>query len=519
MSEPAAEPDRPYDQASMIERLSRSDAWGGADVERVDTHISALFLVGERVYKLKRAVKLPFVDFSTVAMRRAACDAEIAVNRRTAPDLYLGVRPVTADGRVGGAGEAVDWVVEMRRFDGDNLFDKLAAEGRLGDDLLEATVITIARFHAAAERRPDLWHPDHVRAVIDGIEQSYPSDPPAPVSGDAAALAVRRIRALAAQQAERIDARRAAGFVRDVHGDPHLRNIVLWRGAPTLFDAVEFDERIRCCDCVYDIAFLLMDMLHRDMPGAANRALNVYFRETGDIDGLALLPLFLGMRAAIRGHIAISAAQYATDPGPGLHDARAYIELAAQCMEEVAPVVVAIGGLSGTGKSTIARAVAPGFRGAAGALILRSDEIRKELAGVAPTDRLGSDYYTREWSEQVYAALAERCRRAVAAGWPVIADAVYGDAAHRTALCRVAAAAGVPFAGLWLEAPRDVAIERIDRRRNDASDADIQVAAAQSASPPSEPGWRTIAAGGTVARTVELARDALSGLVADRSGS
>jgi hypothetical protein len=408
----------------------------------------------------------------------------------------------------------------MRRFDGNDLFDKLAEAGRLDEDVLEATAVAIARFHEAAVRRPDLGGAERVAAVIDGIEGSYPDVPPAPVSGDDVADVLRRIRELAEQWSGLIDARRDGGFVRDVHGDLHLRNIVLWRGAPTLFDALEFDERLRCSDCAYDIAFLLMDLMHRDMGAAANFTLNVYFRETDDLEALALLPLFIGMRAAIRGHVAISTARHSKRPPAELAEAQAYVELARRTTAPAQPAVVAVGGLSGTGKSTVARGLAPGFAPGPGALVLRSDEIRKQLAGVRPADRLGKSFYTAAWSDKIYATMVERCRRALAAGWPVVADAVYGDPAHRVALAQVAAAAGAPFTGLWLEAPRAIALERVGKRRNDASDADVDVAAAQSAARPSETGWRVVDAGGTVSETIARARAAVGGPLdgTDRAG-
>lgn len=427
--------------------------------------------------------------------------------------MYLGVRPVTEDGRVDGSGRTVDWVVEMRRFDGGNLFDRLAEEGRLDDRLIDETAAAIVRFHGQASPRRDMWAPEHVERLIDGVEQSYPAQPPPPVDGHRVAALVSGLRALSVQHAELIQKRRAEGFVRDVHGDLHLRNIVLWRGRPTLFDAIEFDERIRCCDCLYDFAFLLMDLLHRDMAPAANRALNGYLEASGDIDGLALMPFFLALRASIRGHVAIASAENADDPGPGHTEAADYVALATRCLDGPTAGLVAVAGLSGTGKSTVARGLAPEFGPGPGALILRSDVIRKELAGVPPTERLDADFYTKSWSERVYRTIADRATAALAAGWPVIADAMYGDPAHREALAAVAHRAGVPFAGLWLEAPREIAIQRVARRRNDASDADAGVAAAQSAPPPRETGWQTVAAGGTIARTIGGAHVAL-----DRAG-
>ncbi|MEM9684990.1 MAG: AAA family ATPase, partial [Pseudomonadota bacterium] len=474
------------------------------------------FLVDGRVYKLKRAIELAFLDFRTLSARRAACRAEIAINRRTAPDLYLGVRALSADGRLvdsrsdgDGDGAAVDCLVEMRRFDGDDLFDKMAEEGRLTDDLLEKTATSIAGFHASARPRPDMWRPGRMRALIDQIDASFPADPPSEVGRETIAGVIDRIRQLADEHAPLIERRRAGGFVREVHGDLHLRNIVLWRGAPTLFDAIEFDEEIRCGDCLYDIAFLLMDLGFRGLAGAANRTHNVYVRESGDIDGLALMPLFIGLRAAIRSHVEISTAAHLAMPGEGFASASAYLNLAQRVMANPAPSVIAIGGLSGTGKSTVARAIAPDIGPLPGALILRSDEIRKELAGVASTERLSPDFYTADWSAKVYAELIDRSRRGVEAGQNVIADAVFGDPGHRAAIARVAKDCGVGFSGIWLEAPRDVAVRRVSFRRDDASDADARVAASQSAAPPKDTAWQTVASGGALATTADLVRRGL----------
>jgi predicted kinase len=286
--------------------------------------------------------------------------------------------------------------------------------------------------------------------------------------------------------------------VRQCHGDLHLRNIVLLDGVPTLFDAIEFNDEIACADVWYDLAFLLMDLWRRQLPRHANAVFNGYAAETGDLEGLALLPLFLSCRAAVRAKTSATAARLQADAARSReleNTAREYLAMAIDLLQPEPPRLIAIGGLSGSGKSTVALALAPSVGAAPGALVLRSDEIRKTLCGAATLDRLGPAGYTPEMSQKVYGALADRAAMALRAGRTVIVDAVFARPADRAAIEAVGSSASAPFAGFWLDAPVDVLLTRTAQRQHDASDADASVVHQQVDAGIGSLSWRRVDAG------------------------
>src|SRR6516165_11552102 len=355
------------DQRDVIDFLSKASSYGTA-VERVDvveTHVSLVFLAGDRAYKLKRAAKFPYLDFSSAEQGRTACEAELVLNRRTAPDLYLEVRALTrtADGGVGFGteGRLVDWVVVMRRFDQAALFDELAKANRLNASLMTELADHIAAFHQAAEPRPDLGGAAALAAVVETNHRCLTAAPHAGfVTEVIVEIRKRSLERLAAVRTL-LDRRRAAGKVRRCHGDLHLRNVCLFDGRPTLFDCLEFSDELASVDVLYDLAFLLMDLEHRGLANFSNLVLNRYLDLTGEDDGIAAMPLFLSMRAAIRAHVtaaAIERAAPAVKPEVGA-EARSYLDLSVRLLRPRSYRVVAIGGLSGTGKSTLAAALAP----------------------------------------------------------------------------------------------------------------------------------------------------------------
>ncbi len=504
------------DQSEVIAFLSDSTSHGAGvgAVERIETHISEIFLAGDRAYKLKRAVKYPYLDFSTAEKRRAACEAELAINRRTAPDLYLGTAAITRDPAnglaIGGKGIALDWLVVMRRFGQENLFDRMAARGALEPAQVADLAAEVARLHGSAEERPEHGGAEGMRAIMEGNETAFRDLGAAFDAGKLARLDAALGDSLG-RVAPLLDARRRAGKVRHCHGDLHLRNVVLVDGAPTLFDAIEFSDEIACIDVLYDFAFLLMDLLHRDMRPLANLALNRYLQADPDHEGLACLPLFLSCRAAVRAHV--TAAALGAEDGMAarriLSEANDYLDLALASLAPPPPRLVAVGGLSGTGKSTLARSLAPIIGAAPGAIVLRSDVIRKELAGAAPTARLGADSYGDDMSRRVYAAIAERARVTLAAGHAIIADAVYATPDERDAIVGVARAAGTPFAGLWLEAPAETLLNRVSGRAGDASDATAAIVRRQLGYKLGRIGWARLDAAGAPDATLARALEAL----------
>jgi hypothetical protein len=476
------------DQSAVIDFLAAPATHGGESVKRIDTHSAVVFLAGTRAWKLKRAVRYDYLDFATIEMRRLACEGEVRLNRRTAPTLYRGVTPVVrrSDGSlaIGGTGTPVDWLVEMNRFDEDRLFDRLAARHALDLALMRPLAAAIAQFHADAETRPDHGGAAGMTWVVKGNEEGFGAFGSTLL--DAAACA--RVTDKSLREIDRhralLEIRRAGGLVRQCHGDLHLRNIVLLDGRPTLFDAIEFNDRIACTDVLYDLAFLLMDLWRRQLPGHANAVWNGYLAEADEHSGICLLPLFLSCRAAVRAKTSATAARLQSDPRARADLERAsreYLAMAQQFLDPTPPSVVAIGGLSGSGKSTLALALAARTGAAPGAVVLRSDELRKRICGVSPLERLGPEGYTREVSHRVYAGLVRQAAAIVHAGFSVIADAVFARPGDREAIEHMARDVGVPFVGLWLEAPQAILIERLQRRRADASDADAEVLRKQDA--------------------------------------
>jgi aminoglycoside phosphotransferase family enzyme/predicted kinase len=500
------------DQTAVIDFLMSPAAHGAERVERIDTHTAVVFLAGTRAWKLKRAVVFDYLDFSTAERRKQSCEAEVRLNQRTAPTLYRGFTAVTHEPSgalaLGGSGTPVDWLVEMNRFDQEALLDRLALNNRLDMELMPQLASSVARFHLSAEQRRDHGGKAGMTWVVEGNAAGFAEFGASVLEPTACARLIDATRHEIARHGALLDARRDSGLVRQCHGDLHLRNIVLVDGHPTLFDAIEFNDEIACNDVMYDLAFLLMDLLHRRLPRHANAVWNGYLSETNDLNGLALMPLFLSCRAAVRSKTSATAASLQKDPRRRLDLetlAGEYLTMAEDLLHPPEPRLIAIGGLSGSGKSTLAFAIAPSTGAAPGAVVLRSDEIRKRRRGVTPLEPLGQAGYTAEISERVYETIAERTRLAIQAGHCAIADAVYARPADRAAIERVAADARVPFIGLWLDAPERVLLERLQQRRHDASDADANVLRSQMMQDSGVIGWRRIDSSAPAAVVLERA--------------
>lgn len=470
------------DQAEAIAFLEGLCVDAGDAKPPASTHISRIFFAGGIVYKLKRAVHMPYLDFSKPELRLAACEAEYSLNRRTAPGLYRGVRRITREGtglRLDGEGALVDAVVEMNRFNDDALFDAMAMRGALTPAHMEQLARKLAVFHAGAEPRDGgSTHMGDVIALNErSIRATFLAREPH------LATILTRLREALSRNGALIDARARAGKVRRCHGDLTLRNIALIDGEPTPFDCLEFNEALASIDVLYDVAFTLMDLQHRGRPALANTLFNRYLDNTQEADGVVLLPLFIALRALIRAHVTASMSEDANDETRETirSEARAYLALADAALAPSPPVLVGIGGLSGSGKSTVAAALASLLRPFPGARVLSSDRIRKALFGAAPMQRLPPEAYAPEVSEHVYASARIQAAHYLAQGWPVITDAVFDRPEDRAALEGVAPQAGASFLGVWLDAPPATLAARVGARTGDPSDATLEVLAAQQA--------------------------------------
>ena len=461
-------------------------------VKRIDTHAAAVFLAGPDVYKVKRAVHFPFMDQSTLTRRHSACEAEVRVNRAFTPALYLGVVPVTRSNgalHLGGDGTVVEWAVHMKRFDETLTLDLVADRGEITPQMIAQIAGLIVASHRAASVGDGEVATSALAGVVEETLTELVEAPDIFPNARARALAAAMRTAFSAVRPLLL-ARGANRRVRRCHGDLHLRNIALVGGRPILFDAIEFDESIATTDVLYDLAFALMDLWQRRLVGEANLLLNRYLWASDDIGGelagLATLPLFLSLRAAVLAKIdAIrfrDVAHATTVKGEALR----YFDIAGEFLAPAPPLLVAIGGLSGTGKTTLAGHIAPAIGRAPGAVHLRSDIERKRQFGVPETQRLPDKAYRRDVTGKVFAALRTEAEAALRAGHSVIVDAVHRTPAERDLIAAVAAHCDTRFVGLWLDAPLPTLIARVQGRRGDASDASAHVVVDQAANPPAE---------------------------------
>jgi aminoglycoside phosphotransferase family enzyme/predicted kinase len=506
----AAEADLQRQVLDFLDGSSFGPAKGG---KRIDTHASMVFLGADRALKIKRAVRLPFLDYSTLEKRKRACEEELAVNAGNAPELYRRVVAITrnSDGtfEVDGTGTPVEWAVEMTRFDDNQSLDRVAASKTIDPSLATAVADAILRSHENASR-------------ADG--ESWLASIPPIIERNTAKF--HAMRGLDAGAVDRLDAasrdaattlqpllrqRAGGGFVRRCHGDLHLANIALVDGRPLLFDAIEFDPVIATTDVLYDLAFTLMDLVHFDQSEAASVVFNRYLAGAGDegLDGLRLLPLFLSVRAAIRAHVLFMKSEQAGGSGSVWQEARRYFDLAARLVAPGPPLLVAIGGLSGTGKSVLARGLAGLIEPPPGAVIIRSDVVRKQLFDAGETTALPESAYRTDVTARVYGMLSSSARRVLAQGCSVVLDAAYLQEAERTEIAHLAATCGVRFVGLFLTADLATRLARIAQRRDDASDATRNVALKQETFTIGAVNWHMIDASGTPEQTLRSAAAAL----------
>jgi aminoglycoside phosphotransferase family enzyme/predicted kinase len=477
----------------------------------VETHAALIFLVGDRAWKLKKPVRLNYLDFSTPELRRAALEAEFQLNRRTAPELYLGVHKVCRanDGtlKLNGDGKPIEWLLEMKRFPDGALLAEYVERAALPDQSWINLADDLAAFHALINPSNDRAGAKRLNKVAQNNANCLSLHPnflqPAQVR-----QVTTQIAALLEHHAPLLDSRAAQGRVRRGHGDLHLGNIAVVDGRAVFFDCLEFDEELATNDVLYDLAFLLMDLWTFGYRREANLLLNRYLdRSEDDEPGLSLIPLFMSVRATVRAHVLATLAAQGDHPDAA-SEAQHYLDAAEALLVPSNPVLIAIGGLSGSGKSTVAREVAAEIGGGPGARIIRSDVIRKRLAGVAPETRLAPSSYTEGANLIVYREIGRLAAGALRKGSSVIVDAVFGRAKEKADIAVTAALNGSGFEGFWLDVDDHIRVDRITRRTKNASDATIEVALRQAADKTLGPHrWHRLEAG---ADSVETAKRIIS---------
>jgi len=472
------------------ERVSALRAWlqtsQSRPVRLIETHISWVLLADSLAYKIKKPVRLPFLDFTTLAARRLYCDEELRLNRRLAPQLYLDVVNIceSPEGpRFGGVGRVRDVAVRMRRFPDGALWSEMLAAGTLAPHHVDAMAQKLSDFHGAAEVAPPgsgfgsaAIHERVTRRLVNAIEAVAPEAASAGSDIDWPAL-----RAWLGAQRQALaplwEARRRDGRVRECHGDLHLANVLQLDAEATAFDGIEFDAELRWIDVLDDVAFLAMDLLAHGQRALAFRFINAYFEASGDYDGLPALRFYMVCRALVRAQVT------AIGQGQGVRPADAceqpgYLALASSLSRSSEARLAITHGLPGSGKSFVSQAVLE----AAGAIRVRSDVERKRLFGLgalqSSLEVVPGGIYDKGTTERTYARLREIAQVALGAGWPVVVDAAFLYRSERAQFAELAAALALPFSILDCQAALPLLRRRLERRQAsgaDPSEADVAV--------------------------------------------
>ncbi len=451
----------------------------------IETHISWVVLTGEIAYKIKKPVDLGFLDFSTLPLRKQACENEIRLNRRLAAEYYLGVVPIAGDAeypKFNGAGAVVEYAVKMKQFASKATLDQFAARGELRLAQIDAVASRLARFHSvecciapdeSPWGRPDLIGKsvtENFMVLEDCLENSDQRQQ---------LVALRKWSEL---EHKRLTAfmrhRKRDGMIRECHGDLHLGNLAWVDDAPLIFDCIEFNDALRWIDVISEVAFLFMDLLHRNLPGHAMHMLNAWLERSGDYEGVALLRYYAVYRAMVRAKVAALRLKQIDISEQSTAELKSCLLLAEQLTQTMPTQLWIMHGLSGSGKTTISQKMLEHF----GMIRIRSDVERKRLAGVAPTTRAGADtnagIYSKEASRRTYRHLAQLAERLLISGWPVIVDAAFLQRGQREQFLETANRCGCPFKILDINAEIELLRKRVSDRckqGSDASDADIAV--------------------------------------------
>jgi aminoglycoside phosphotransferase family enzyme/predicted kinase len=461
-------------------------------IELVETHISWVLLTGEYVYKIKKPVDFGFLNFSTLERRKHYCEEELRLNQRLAHELYLAVVPIggSPDQPILYASKgAFEYAVKMRQFPQSQQLDRVLARGELRPEQLDEVAVLLAGFHQriqSASPAQDYGDPDHVyRPVHENFQQIAQHLPDDEQSATLQELEDWSERCFV-QVRPTISQRKMAGFVRECHGDLHLSNLAWYHDAPLVFDCIEFNPNLYWIDIINDIAFLVMDLQDRGQWSLAYRLLNVYLERTGDYEGMSVLRFYLVYRAMVLAKVnAIRLAQAAGNPEliqQSRDDFLNYLNLAVRYIDRVQPMLVITRGLSASGKSVVAAELLERL----GAIRIRSDVERKRLYGIDANESASASpnagIYTPEATLKTYARLYELAGVIIEAGYPVIIDAAFLRRDERERFQQLAQQHQVSFVILDIRAPEHVLRQRISKRRNDVSDATLDVLGQQLAS-------------------------------------
>jgi aminoglycoside phosphotransferase family enzyme/predicted kinase len=460
-------------------------------IRLMQTHCSYVLLTGDRVYKLKKPVNFGFLDYSTLEKRQHFIQEELRLNQRGAAPLYKRALPIVlegdryrlADGPADWTLEPVEWCLEMVQFPDQALLSAEFEAGAVTPELLTRLARAIADFHRLAAVNDHIRSYGSVERIREAFDQNY-EQTAGYIGGPQTQEryeATKRYSDAFFARTELFAARVAADKVRECHGDLHLGNICHWNDTLYLFDCIEFNEPFRFVDTMYDLAFLAMDLDARGRSDLATVVRNAYCEETGDWEGLAVLPLYLSRQAYVRAKVTSFLLDDPAIPADvkqqSFERAQHYYELAHRYTERRPGRLFLTNGHSGSGKSTVARTLAA----RTGAVHLRSDAVRKHLAGVPLREQAPQSAYSREMTEATYARLQDLGLKLVAEGYDVILDATYDRQAPRAAVTAAAAAAGIPLTILRCQAPEAVLRQRVSDRQGDIADATVAVLEAQMA--------------------------------------
>ena len=483
MSDPqSAEPDNDT-WKKVCDFLGQPTAFpdGTVSVKRVTTHASEIFIGSTTVYKIKRPVSYPYMDFSRLADRHENCLKELSLNKKTAPTLYLDVTPITKDEdgtlHINGAGKIVEWAVKMARFPEEDLLFYQVRGGKFDRQNATQLAETLARFHLSLEKLDRSSADDDIESILKGLRSGFDalaSNPLVTETNEFLATAQSDLD----QLKPILKKRGQKGFIRRCHGDLHLKNIVQLKGELTPFDALEFNDTIAEIDVLYDLSFLLMDLLHEGERALAGHLFNRYAvsgHEFLTCDGVRLIPFFMSLRAGIRAMVSLELDEDEPEP------ARSYLALAKSLRHKSQPTLIIIGGLSGTGKSTLASNLASHIQAPLGAALIRSDLERKHLFEKGETETLDDDFYQPAMSAMVYNLMFEKARLFLKAGQPVILDAVFLRDDERAKAQSLASDLNLSSITLLLKAEPEILFARVRARANDASDADVRIVKKQLA--------------------------------------